>query len=321
MLRNMSEAHFSLDYKGEALHNGLMDVRDLAPSLLAIGQLLEEVNTQVNGHESAVSVCVAADFERGSFGVDLTAFQDMLCKAKGLFSPDAVKNAEDLAKIAGLIGNGGKNAYLGVIALKKWLKGRNPEKQTELEDGRVKVQFKAEAEFTTKDVLALLNNDRASRAIDKITAPLEKDGIDSLSVKEAKTGKVIETITKQDRKFLQAAPAPALELSAPSAEDGRLVSRRRTLLRLSRISFKRGNKYSVVEGESEFSVSVEDEVFLGRVERDEVKFSAHGKLLVDLRQEIIPGATKDAVEHIIEEVLDYIEPAPPPTQIPLQPES
>jgi hypothetical protein len=66
------------------------------------------------------------------------------------------------------------------------------------------------------------------------------------------------------------------------------------------VSFRRGNKYSVVEGDTEFNVSIEDEGFLSQVERDEVKFPAHGRMRVVLRQEIIPGETKDMMDHAVE---------------------
>lgn len=92
------------------------------------------------------------------------------------------------------------------------------------------------------------------------------------------------------------------------------VSHRNTVLRLVKPSFRRGLKYQVMEGDTEFFVKIEDEGFLDDVESDRISFSAHGKLWVILRQEITPGDKKDAVEHIVEQVIRYEAPTPPAKQ-------
>jgi len=55
---SMSMASFSVAFCGSALDKGTMDVRELAPSLLAFGALLEESNRVLNGNAAAVSVKV-----------------------------------------------------------------------------------------------------------------------------------------------------------------------------------------------------------------------------------------------------------------------
>jgi hypothetical protein len=52
----MSHAEFSLKYDGSAVDAGTMDVRDLAPALLGVGQLIEAASRVVNGENSAVKV-------------------------------------------------------------------------------------------------------------------------------------------------------------------------------------------------------------------------------------------------------------------------
>jgi hypothetical protein len=54
----MNTAQFSIYFDGPALREGTMDVRDLAPAMLALGDMLEHANRVVNGPEVTVSVRV-----------------------------------------------------------------------------------------------------------------------------------------------------------------------------------------------------------------------------------------------------------------------
>jgi hypothetical protein len=49
-----SSSEFSVVYDGEALAENLMDVRDLAPALLALGEAFEIANGVLNGDRTAV---------------------------------------------------------------------------------------------------------------------------------------------------------------------------------------------------------------------------------------------------------------------------
>lgn len=65
-----STTDFRLAYEGSALADNSIDVRDLAPSLLALGQLFTRANTLFNGESASVSLRVAAT-RPGSFDVNL----------------------------------------------------------------------------------------------------------------------------------------------------------------------------------------------------------------------------------------------------------
>src|SRR5690606_6815674 len=64
-------ARFHLVYDGPALVQHQMDVRALAPALLAMSDLVERANELLNGDNAKVSVNVNASFKSGSFGIDL----------------------------------------------------------------------------------------------------------------------------------------------------------------------------------------------------------------------------------------------------------
>ncbi len=88
----MSTVQFQIFYSGPDLESGKMDVRELAPALLAIGGLLEESNRVLNGERSSVSVKVNR-FEDGSFGINFEVIQNIKDQVIALFSGQEVTAA------------------------------------------------------------------------------------------------------------------------------------------------------------------------------------------------------------------------------------
>ena len=92
----MSEARIQIVYDGDALKDGEMDVRQLAPALLPIGDLLESANKALNDDSATVSVRVRSDFKQGSFEIDFVVVQSLAEQAKlwltgGLVAVSAVE--------------------------------------------------------------------------------------------------------------------------------------------------------------------------------------------------------------------------------------
>ena len=67
-----TSAKFHIIYDGPALKNNEIDVKDLAPSLLAISDAIEEANKILNRGRAKVVLNIKASFKTGSFGVDLS---------------------------------------------------------------------------------------------------------------------------------------------------------------------------------------------------------------------------------------------------------
>ena len=67
--------YFQVIYDGPALESNEMDVRDLAPALLAISDVLDEANKIVFGDKTQVQVNVKGSFKTGSFGIDFSIVQ------------------------------------------------------------------------------------------------------------------------------------------------------------------------------------------------------------------------------------------------------
>lgn len=66
----MTRASFEIVFEGEPFEDGVIDVRDLAPSLLAFGTVVQAANKTLNGERAEASLKLAATDE-GSFVAQL----------------------------------------------------------------------------------------------------------------------------------------------------------------------------------------------------------------------------------------------------------
>ena len=84
---DVSQAQFTIAYDGPALRDGVMDVRDLAPALLAVGKLFDAANLTINGNAATVSVRVRATVP-GSFEILIDLAQTITQHLTDLFVGD-----------------------------------------------------------------------------------------------------------------------------------------------------------------------------------------------------------------------------------------
>ena len=191
-----------MTYGGPALI-GTMDVRELAPALLMAGKLIENANLQMNGEASKVHVLVKSDFRTGSFEISLEIIQSLIETAKALLDIGKHYDAQEVLAILGLAAS----SSMGLIRFLKWLRGREIESTTTLNDGRVSVVAKGDSNsVTVNNFVVQLAEDRLIRqAVDGIVKPLDQEGIDRLTF--TSDGKEVESIDKQERLFFSVPPS------------------------------------------------------------------------------------------------------------------
>lgn len=105
------KATFTVAYSG--IDSSRMDIRQLAPALLALGDLLVAANKVLNGNRATITVNVLP-FRNGSFGIFIEVVQSLLDSIKGLLDASPVKDALGILEALGF---SFKEVSLGIFGL------------------------------------------------------------------------------------------------------------------------------------------------------------------------------------------------------------
>lgn len=269
----VSQVHFSIRFDGPALAAHTMDVRELAPALIALSDLLEAANKAADPQAPEVRVSVNGDFKGGSFGVDLVAVQTVAEQLVAMLSGTTATAGANLLGLLGGLGLVGK----GLIQVVRWLKGRKPS-EIRLQDNKAVFVLRAEEteEVLETDLITgrLYQTRIVRQLLAKTLRPLAREGIDVFMA--GLDGKVSPKVTAQELPWFEASAAEP-DVVADSTLPG-------VLLQIESAVFKDGNKWRVHDGQQPFYVEIADEAFLARVAAGLERFGKGDILVVDLRR-------------------------------------
>jgi hypothetical protein len=296
----MSKDAFTISYDGPALRDGAMDVRDLAPALMALGQLFDAANQNISP-ESQIKLDVKAT-ERGSFQIVLELSQNWSSQVLEFFASPDVSGATNL--LSWVLGIGGP-ASIGLIGLVKMLRGKGPDKIEKLADNTMRLTIGSESFVIPFELLRLYQDLAVRSALQKLVEePLKKDGIDTFSVKQDKI--TVVSIDKSESE----------SFTKPSLPDEILIEQvRRAAFSIISLAFKEDNKWRLYDGNTQISATISDADFLQRVDANQVSFSKGDILMCDVKitQKRTPEGLK--TDYIVERVVEH---RPAARQLPLQ---
>ena len=260
----MSELHkdFKLSFSGLAVENGEIDVNELAPALLAFGDLIQISNRAVNGESSKMTVKVKAT-SHGSFEVLLTVIQDtsFLIHIQELldFAKNNKEGIESASNLVDLLFNTGKVVTgvagavtvtsIGLFKLLQFLKGKNSDKIEHNDDKTVQFHVGDNVFITHHYVYQLATNPQVREASEKAIKPLKSEGIDNLSININDNTQTLN-IQKQDIQYF----------TVPSNTQDEIVidEIRKMTLSIISLTFKEENKWRFSNGEATFTAPIED---------------------------------------------------------------
>lgn len=289
-LADMSQAHFTLVFDGPALTEHKIDVRDLAPALLAVGELFDAANLVLNDGATEISVQVRAH-EAACFSIDLEVLQSLIKRGIALLIGEEFTAALALKDI--LI-SGGATAY-GLVQLIKFLKGKKPEKIELLEKGRIRLTFEGQTIEIPLKLLRLYQDIAVRSAAERlIMKPLEKEGIDSIIFKDQNT--VLIDISKLESSYFK----------TPEIEDVDLSNDvRSSAYSIVSLAFKEDNKWRLHDGNNQINALIADEDFLKKVNDNSISFSKGDILICDVN--VIQKQTSSGLrtEYIVQKVTEH----------------
>ncbi|CAN7679625.1 hypothetical protein LJR039_005444 [Pseudorhodoferax sp. LjRoot39] len=293
-----ASVHFSIKYDGPALVTHQMDVRELAPALIGLSELLEHANKAAFPDAAPVRINVQGTFKGGSFGVDLIAVQNIGQQIMSMLSGPGATSAANLFGILsglGLLGGGG---LIGVI---RWLRGRKPTAiRLEGDSAVFELQMTESVETMEVDLVAgrLYQSKVVRQALAKVVKPLERDGIDVFA--SGREGVAETVITKED--------VPSFEQAAADAEIVSDTLSAGVLLQLESPVFKDKNKWRFNDGATSFFAELADPEFVRAVELGEERFGKGDVLVVDLRrvQSIVDAGLR--LEYVVVKVHEHRAP-------------
>lgn len=303
MMRRMAEERFTVVYDGPALDDHVMDVRELAPALIALSDAMAQAHRVLKLDGAPPRLQIAATAE-SSFEVQL-ALSDAVILG-GLVSLFASAPSSAAANLAQLV----QATTQGIDVIRRLAGRRAGREPTKVDGGASRVTLtlpdgtRFEAERGAAD---LAENAAFRRDVRRVVAPLEREGVDEMRIE---TPRAIEPVRLR-----------ASDLAAFEDEDPELPAPQESVmvLRPVTVTFRAGNKYRWTDGDAEFNAPVLDHVFAERVVMGAVRLAPQDELRcsVTTTQRRLPSGDLRA-ERVITKVLDYT-PMPVPPTLPFDP--
>lgn len=283
-MSEMKVTEFSILYDGEPLADGTIDARDLAPSLLALADLIEEAASVVSPDWPQLSLRVRPAFREGSFEVYLDV-ASLYSKFVSLFSGPDAQAWSSFLQIIGIAG------VAGVLQLVRRAKGRKPISVTVEYKESVTVTFDGEEAIAVDSrVWRLFNNKRVRQAMEKLLSPLIDGGYDLFKIKCG--GKDTLVVTEEEAPYFK----------APVEHEGETVAETEARVVIVSPSFNAGNKWRVSDGARTLYVAIRDTAFERAVQQGSEAFRKGDTLHVTLQTTQWVESGKLCAEHAIVKV-------------------
>ena len=271
-----------------------MPVAELAPALLALGEVFVEASRTAYPDRDPVALNIQAT-DKGSFLIQLAIHSpdawDQIVHLLSSPTADALSNLKDL-----VIGTS-----FGLFIFIKRLRNRRIEQRQPVEGGRVRLTLDDGTTIEIPaEVLSLYENVAVRRKVRQVVEPVERPGVERVRFISD------EEVTVE----VDEADLPAYEVPEPE-EIALGEYEHETVVAVATVSFAEGYKWRFTEGDVVFTASIEDPAFRRRIDDGEA-FQKGDALRCRMR--VVQTQRGDAL-HVERTVVQVIEHIPRGTQL------
>lgn len=270
---------FRIGFDGPAVDNGEIDVSDLAPALLAPGEFFEATNHVLNKDWAEATLKIKAT-EKGSFiallSLDVSFITDILDAVTA--HPDRITAADQLLDLVikggTIIGTPvlGALGYFGVL---KRLRGQKPDSATNNDDGTTTLVVGSTALVVDQKTIILLEDFQTRAATEKfVRTAFRPKGIQAIMMDE-------EGGNPDEAPDLVLYPQDIASMAVPEPSADEVTTTtdtREALLKIITGQFEEGYKWRFTDGTNTFTASMEDAVFVKRLDNSEIVLSKNDTL-------------------------------------------
>jgi len=284
---------FYMGYDGEAIQSGTMDVKDLAPALLAMGELLQETNRFLNSRDCQLQVRVKADFKTGSFEINLEIIQSITEQISSFFFGNNYSPPEKIIFLLGFIS--GTKISCSLIKFLNQLRGRKVKSATPADSKNINIEISGDNNIimVPNEVWRLAQNPPTREKLEKVMQPLENEGIDTFFTGDSSTERTI--VTKAELPYLKQPPFVDIPV---------LNSEQRIALAIDSLSFQEGLVWKFHDGGSKLNARIADPDFVQSIDKG-IEFRKGDILVVDMATRQIQTKSGLKNEHTIVKVLEH----------------
>ncbi|EML1597068.1 MULTISPECIES: hypothetical protein [Burkholderia] len=286
-------SRFRITYDGPTLDSSEMDVRELAPALLAFGDLLDASTRALCGAQVRPQVNVRGSFKTGSFGIDFTLATSLLGRMRDMLSGSEGTALANAVTILTALGIAAPRARKGLFAVLKWLRGREIT-HVRMQNNTAVLDVDGDELEIDLPVLTLLSDVRVRQAIAQVLAPLAREGIEIFAA--GTDTEVYETVAHNEIAWFH----------APEPTDSLLLDEHRKMaFSIVSLAFKDDNKWRLYDGTSTIHATITDAGFLSRVNNSQISFSKGDVLLCNVRMQQWQTSDGAKTEYEVTDVLEH----------------
>ncbi len=279
-----------------------IDVFELSPLLLSIGELIQESHSLVYPEGNKIGVNVKP-FQKGSFIIEILVYaKDNLQQIISYVNQDSIKQIKEILEWIGIIGG----PSIGVIGIYKFLKG--PPKKIEVGPEEVKITANNDNSITVgKKTYSLFQNNTVQQSIYNIYGNfLSKEGVNSVKshLKDKKEETVV-SVKKEDVPYFN--PANTIPQEDGSGNQKKNITQ--CFLKPKRISVEgEPDNWSFRKGgETVITTTIKDMNFLEKIKKGEIRLYKEDLLEVNLLEIQTIKDSEIVVKYEVMQVVNYIK--------------